>query len=517
VSAPVNKILTTIIFSATLAVVAKTKHYSQRGSVPALAFLVGIVVVLAITLPLILNKKTNLFSKAGTTLFMTENVVASEDTYVDSDLPDQNFGSAKAVTVSMRPVRNGYFKFNLQPLAGKTLTAAKLKLTLANNTNGDQIVNLVTNDWSEGSLNYASQPQVISSFAVTNARKTEEVITLDVTTDVLPNIGNYISFMIRTTANNGPAFYSKEADFAVKRPVLEITELTATSTPTQTPTPTPASTSTPTPTPTPTITGNVKVLCDGKSFSNWGNKAAIEIGNNADDTNPNIMKVIRNCNFVNPTGTGVDKPAILIQAGNNILIENSRFDNIRTLQANNGVHGIGITGSGLASNITIRGSYFNDIGADGIQTAYSGTKVQDIRIENNEFIGSEAVGENAIDIKSGGPYVISGNRIHGFRPCQSAKTNPPGNQDCSGSTGPAIVIHIGSVNVAPSGIVIDGNNIYDNTYGINVSGGNNILIKNNYIHNNIKAGITHSGGTVTLQNNTYSGNGTNCSGISPCQ
>ena len=289
---------------------------------------------------------------------------------------------------------------------------------------------------------------------------------------------------------------------------------TPTPTPTPTGTPTPTPTTTPTPTPPP---GNVKVLCDGRSFSNWGNKAPIEIGNNADDTNPNILKVIRNCNFVNPTGTGVDKPAILIQAGNNILIENSRFDNIRTLQANNGVHGIGITGSGLASNITIRGSYFNDIGADGIQTAYSGTKVQDIRIENNEFIGSEAVGENAIDIKSGGPYVISGNRIHGFRPCQSAKTNPPGNQDCSGSTGPAIVIHIGSVNVAPSGIVIDGNNIYDNTYGINVSGGNNILIKNNYIHNNIRAGITSSGGTVTLQNNTYSGNGTNCSGISPCQ
>ena len=240
------------------------------------------------------------------------------------------------------------------------------------------------------------------------------------------------------------------------------------------------------------------------------------VGNDADDTNPNILKVIRNCNFVNPAGTAVDKPAILIQAGNNILIENSRFDNIRTLQANNGVHGIGITGSGQATNITIRGSYFNDIGADGIQTAYSGTKVQNIRIENNEFIGSEEVGENAVDIKSGTNYVVSGNKMHGYRPCQSAKTNPPGNQDCSGSTGPAIVVHTGSVNVPPSGIVISGNDIYNNTHGINVSGGSNISIRNNVIHDNIKTGILGISG-LTLSGNTYYGNGTNCSGVSPCQ
>ena len=391
---------------------------------------------------------------------------------------------------------------------------------MSKNSNGEQIIYLANNNWDEDTLNFKNQPQQISQVATTNFRRAEEVMAIDVTSNVVQALGGYISFEVSSSANNELALYSKEGSLANKRPVLEITvqtdALLISPTPTLTPTLTP--TPTPTTTPTPIITTKTKVLCDGKSFSNWGSTSPITIGDNPDDTNPDILKVIRNCNFVNLTGVAVTKAAIDIKRGDNILIENSRFENIRTLIPDDGILAIATPGQGSINNIVIRGNFFKDIGADGIQPGPGGPNIRNMRIENNEFIGSEAVGENAVDIKGVyGPIIVTGNKIHGFRPCESSKTNPPGTQDCSGSTGPGIVVHVGSANSPPQDIYIEGNDIYDNTYGINVSGGNNIVVKNNYIYNNIKAGINRSGGSVTLSGNTYSGNGTNCSGISPCQ
>ena len=293
-------------------------------------------------------------------------------------------------------------------------------------------------------------------------------------------------------------------------------------TPTPSPrTPTPTSTPTPTrtlPTPTDIVSGNQKIICDGKTFSRWGGSTPITIGGSSDDANGNIQKVIRNCVFSNPAGVASSKAAIDIKQGNNILIENSRFDNIRTLKTGDGVHAINIPGGGATSNVIIRNSFFNDIGADGSQLGASGPNIRNIRFENNEFVGSEAVGENAVDVKGVyGPIYITGNKIHGFRPCQSPKTNPSGNQDCSGSTGPGIVIHVGSTGFVPADIFIQGNDIYDNTHGINVSGGKNVVVSNNQIHDNLKTGVLHSGGELKLSGNTYSNNPNNCSGISPCQ
>jgi parallel beta-helix repeat protein len=275
--------------------------------------------------------------------------------------------------------------------------------------------------------------------------------------------------------------------------------------------------STPSPTASPT-SGQVKMLCLGRSYSDWGNTAPIKIGGNPDDTDPNIQKVVRNCSFVNPTGTAVYKAAIIIKQGTNILIEGNRFENIRTLIPDDGILAIAMPAQGPISNVTIRNNLFTDIGADGIQPGTSGPDITNIKIENNEFIGSEDVGENGVDVKGVyGPIYITGNKMHGFRPCESSKTKVPGTQDCTGSTGPAITIHQGGTGYYPTDIYIIGNELYDNTKGIDMSGGKNIVVQNNKIHDNLKYGIEYTGGEIELSGNVYFNNPVNCFGISPCQ
>ena len=276
-------------------------------------------------------------------------------------------------------------------------------------------------------------------------------------------------------------------------------------------TPLPSPTPIPTPTPSP-ISGNQKILCDGRTFSGWGSTAIFEIGKNPDDNNPNIVKVIRNCTFKNTSGTITLKPPVRIEKANNVLIENSRFENIRT-GAQDDVVAIAMTGKELAQNIVIRNNVFTQISSDGLQPGPNGPNVRNLTIENNEFIGSEDWGENAIDVKGVyGPILIKNNKIHGFRPCQSSKTKVQGTQDCTGSRGPAITIHVGSTGFAPQNVTIEGNDIYDNTFGITMSGGSGITIRNNSFRNNITRGIEISGGSsITLSGNTYSGNkGGNC-------
>jgi len=272
------------------------------------------------------------------------------------------------------------------------------------------------------------------------------------------------------------------------------------------------------PPPPPPPPGNVKVLCDGQSFSNWGSIAPITIGDNPDDTNPDIQKIIRNCTFVNPVGVASYQAAVRIKQGNNILIENSRFENIRTLIPDDGVFAISMGGANPIDNVVIRGNFFKDIGADAIQPGPNGPEIRNIKIENNEFVGSEEVGENAVDIKGVyGPIYVTNNKMHGFRPCQSSKTNPPGTQDCTGSNGPAIVIHTGSTGFVPTDIYVTGNDIYDSTIGFNMSNGNHVLFQNNLVYDNLEYGVNYSGGDLTLSGNTYTNNPTNCLGISPCQ
>jgi hypothetical protein len=235
-----------------------------------------------------------------------------------------------------------------------------------------------------------------------------------------------------------------------------------------------------------------QVLCDGQIVDGATNpNGRLVLG--SDKSNA----VIRNCTFRNFTDE-----AIVIDGATDVLIENNRFESIRSRVAGQDTHAIAVPTRG--QRITIRNNTFVDIGADGVQLGDTGTDIRDVTISHNEFfVTSDTVGENGVDVKTvQGPVRIANNRIHGFRPCESG-------QDCSGDPhGAGIVIHAGATNV-----LVERNLIYNNTRGMSVAAGfanippRNVVVRNNVIYNNQRRAVVidtvHS---VELLNNTLVNN-----------
>lgn len=280
-------------------------------------------------------------------------------------------------------------------------------------------------------------------------------------------------------------------------------------TPPITPSPSPSPTRIPSQTPTPTgvTTGKEYIYCENKTYTGFSDPVVV-IGKQAVDQDPNVVKVIRGCTFKD-AASGTNRPAVNLVSGKNILIENSTFENIRSNVPDLGRFAIGMGGDTAISDIVIRNNSFKYIGADGLQPGTQGPNIRNVLIEGNEFVGRDDVGENGVDIKGVyGPITIKNNSFHGFRPCESSKTKTPGTQDCTGSPGEGIVIHIGSSGYPPENITLENNKIWDNIYGLSVSGGNNITIRNNNFYSNIKFGLLITGGQVNpLSGNTYTNNG----------
>lgn len=235
-----------------------------------------------------------------------------------------------------------------------------------------------------------------------------------------------------------------------------------------------------------------QVLCDGQIVDGTTNPNG-RLVLRSDKSNA----VIRNCTFRNFTDE-----AIIIDGATDVLIENNRFENIRSRVVGQDTHAIAVPTR--AQRITIRSNTFVDIGADGVQLGDTGTDIRDVTISHNEFfVTSDTVGENGVDIKTvQGPVRIANNRIHGFRPCES-------DQDCSGDPhGAGIVIHAGATNV-----LVERNLIYNNTRGLSIAAGatnlppRNVVVRNNVIYNNQRRAVAidkvHS---IKLLNNTLVNN-----------
>ncbi len=302
------------------------------------------------------------------------------------------------------------------------------------------------------------------------------------------------------TATPTPTFTST----ITPTPVPTLTE-TPKATETRAPTAAPAATATPIPAASPAAP-SVRVLCDGKVYDGYASRL-FQL-DSAEDQDPTIQKVIRNCTFRNSS-----IPAIVINSAKNVLIEGNTFENIRTNIPGDGVHAINITGprgDGVVDNVTIRNNTFKWIGADGIQLGQNSRAITNILIQNNEFVAREGVGENAVDVKGAeGPIAIVGNTMHGFRPCLAPKSNPSGTQDCTGSNGPAITIHDGGlIGTAASNVTIQDNELYDNTFGLSITAGaKNVTVRGNRIHDNLSAGIVVDGvESISITGNTFSNN-----------
>ena len=218
-----------------------------------------------------------------------------DDAYVSGDLPSNNYGSAVEVISDGSPVRDGYLKFNLQWLAGQTVTSAKLRMWITNGSGGTFSLKSIPDSWSEGSISAGDAPPrgaVITTFSPGGVINNWAEVNL--TSAVASKLGTFLSMAIDTPSSDGYNFSSEEA--ASNRVHLLI-QLAGTTGPTPTATaspigtPTPAATATRTPSPTPTATPPTATLTPAppagpESF--WLDM--VTTGNTYDDTT-NTMTV----------------------------------------------------------------------------------------------------------------------------------------------------------------------------------------------------------------------------------
>jgi len=139
------------------------------------------------------------------------------------------------------------------------------------------------------------------------------------------------------------------------------------------------------------------------------------------------------------------------------------------------------------SNIWVENCYGLNQSADFMQIGLSHDTTDPTDYMRNLWVTNNRLGtdngvstENAIDVKGCDDLYIGDNTLWGFRGCS--------NEGCSGDIGIAIVIHRWS----SKNVLIEGNNVYNNTSAIQSGSGaeprsgppENVTIRNNTIHDN---------------------------------
>src|SRR3990167_8463548 len=158
---------------------------------------------------------------------------AKEDTFVNSNYPNNNSGRDSDLKVKASPTKITYMKFDLTALAGKLINSAKLRLWISDPSNGFIEVHSVIDNswidkgltdysWTEKDLTYNSRPYInlgnlIQSFT---AEKSGTYKDIDITGFVKNNRGKMMSLAFQTSSTNELEFKSRNVKDPAKRPVL---------------------------------------------------------------------------------------------------------------------------------------------------------------------------------------------------------------------------------------------------------------------------------------------------------
>ena len=157
----------------------------------------------------------------------TVTLPATADTYVNGSSPGTTYGTATTVWVDNSPVNTGYLKFNLAPYAGRTITAATLKVrtttSTASGSGGTFTVRPVTDDtWSE-STTYTTRKALGSTTLGSLAKPTATNAPYSVA--LSPNglqgdVGSTLSLGLTTTSTDGLGLTSRQT---TTPPTLQLT------------------------------------------------------------------------------------------------------------------------------------------------------------------------------------------------------------------------------------------------------------------------------------------------------
>lgn len=164
-----------------------------------------------------------------TSTTITAVLMPVADSYVDGANPaSTSGGTSTALYIDNSPVRRTFLKFDLTPLAGKTITSVELKFkTTGNAAAGSAVssnVNLVTDvQWKEQYLSYSNSTPisstVLGSVPANTRPSTWYEVTLT-TSAIQQDLGGLLSVAIVTTSSDELILFSREA---ADKPQLLIT------------------------------------------------------------------------------------------------------------------------------------------------------------------------------------------------------------------------------------------------------------------------------------------------------
>jgi hypothetical protein len=156
-------------------------------------------------------------------------LIAVADTYIDSANPASTAGgTSKTLNVDASPVQTAFLKFDLTPLAGKTITLVTLKIKTTMNTSAGSTysanVKLVNGvQWKEQYLSYNNPVAISDTLLGTVPANTAPDIWYEIPLALSPiqeRVGGLLSMAIETTGSDDLLLKSREA---TNKPQLVIT------------------------------------------------------------------------------------------------------------------------------------------------------------------------------------------------------------------------------------------------------------------------------------------------------
>ncbi|MBA3724803.1 MAG: Ig-like domain-containing protein, partial [Candidatus Levybacteria bacterium] len=147
------------------------------------------------------------------------------DTYVRKTQPAKTYGREASMSVGGNFGDVTYLRFNLKPLAGKTVKSAILRLSVRNSSNTLQVVKPVQDTtWSETTMTFANKPALGQSIATftANVQGVKEIPLPPVAIQKLAQYVQKVSIGIEAAGNDDFALDAKEAPKPATRPVLII-------------------------------------------------------------------------------------------------------------------------------------------------------------------------------------------------------------------------------------------------------------------------------------------------------
>ncbi|MDX6538867.1 MAG: hypothetical protein QOI71_477 [Gaiellales bacterium] len=144
----------------------------------------------------------------------------SADAYVQSDVPNSNFGTGLTLNnVSGAPEARAYLKFDLTGVSG-TITKATFRVFAQNSSgSGYELHTVADNSWTEAALNYTNRPLVGALIGSAANFATNSWTTVDVTS-VVKTAGTY-SFEMNATSTTLKKYASRESGANAPQLVLE--------------------------------------------------------------------------------------------------------------------------------------------------------------------------------------------------------------------------------------------------------------------------------------------------------